>query len=233
MPPPAPLPVRPRRPAQTPPALRRDRIAPMEGKHLTPRGSCSRHQYQANDRRVDYGSADAPIHPTRRCQSRHLKFSQSARHRDKPEGTFTPVNRGATLLGVLISLAMIGVLAAAIPLLTSGDGTTSSETPSTLLPANEGPSGNAVPNGASGAINASTIVACRNTFQAAEAAIEEWQVEHGSPPTSTSELQRALRDPLSSTGYTIEVDPWHLGVLGVLTRTHPFTDGPGNCAFAG
>jgi hypothetical protein len=138
---------------------------------------------------------------------------------------------GAALLGVLLTLLILGGLAAG--LLISLPTTTSS-----------GPNANpgsasvaSLPGGATPAlgndITAASAVACRANFAAAQTAVGLYHAERGALPTTIGEVQPLLRDPLSTNRFTITIDPSHPGLLEVATPGHPAVDGNANCAYAG
>jgi hypothetical protein len=137
---------------------------------------------------------------------------------------------GVGLIGLLISLALIGALAATIPLLadrTSG----LASTPGLTTPAAGQPAGGSA-GVAGGDVAAAEAAACETNFQAAEAAVSFYEAQTGSPPTATAEVQALLRDPLSSAFFTITIDPTKPGHLEVATRGHPAADGDSNCTAA-
>jgi hypothetical protein len=143
-------------------------------------------------------------------------------------------DHGVSLLGLIVALAIVGALAAAIPLLTTGSGGPSGNTDNpavTLLPGGHPTSGKVAAAGSD--ISAAEVTACRTTYEAVETAVGAYQAETGRPPTSVSQLKTFIRDPLSSPSFTITIDPRRPGQVQVATRGHPAADGEGNCTALG
>ena len=61
----------------------------------------------------------------------------------------------------------------------------------------------------------------------------EYQVLHGKPPGNIAALVSMLRDQITSSYYTITLDPARAGAVEVATPGHPATPGDANCAYAG
>ncbi len=69
--------------------------------------------------------------------------------------------------------------------------------------------------------------------QAVAAAVEDYQALNKTPPANMAVLQTLLPDPLTSSGFTITIDPHHPGQVDVAAGAHPAQAGDGNCAYAG
>jgi hypothetical protein len=136
-----------------------------------------------------------------------------------------------SLLGLLLTLAIVGALAAAIPLLT--DRSSGNPGPILVNPAGGGRSLSGNADAAGRDLTAVAVSACRTNFQAAEAAVSAYEAETGSLPSSISEVQTFIRDPLSSVFFQITIDPLRPGRLQVATRGRAAADGEANCATAG
>lgn len=91
-----------------------------------------------------------------------------------------------------------------------------------------------IPSPAQG-IAAAAVQACKADFGAADAAVSEYEAEHGQPPASITDVQSYLRDPLNAPQYhySITIAAGHRGQLEVATPAHPASPGSGNCAYAG
>ena len=139
--------------------------------------------------------------------------------------------RGASLVGLLVTLGVIGILAAAIPVLTSGSNGKSG-IPNLTIPVTGRTAGGQM-SAAGSDIAGAEAVACRATYGAALVAVGTYEAETGSRPTSISQVQPLLRDPLSSAFFTIEIDPRKPGQLQVAAHDHPAAGGDANCAAAG
>jgi hypothetical protein len=121
---------------------------------------------------------------------------------------------GSSLLGLLVALVILAGLAVSIPLMTAGG----SSSPKTNAPA------------AGADINAASVAACQADYAAAQTAVNEYQVQKGSLPTDTNQLQPYLRDSLTNASFSITIDPHHPGRLQVTTPGHSPTDGLTGCA---
>jgi hypothetical protein len=134
------------------------------------------------------------------------------------------------LIGVLLTLLVLGGLAIvvlmALPSATGSSKATSGAGATALLPGNAAPS---VGND----ITAASAATCHANYAAAKSAIDVYEAEHGTLPTTIAEVQTLLRDPLSTNRFTITIDPRRPGELQVATNAHPAADGDTNCAYAG
>jgi hypothetical protein len=114
----------------------------------------------------------------------------------------------------------------ALPSTTGSSKATSGAGAVALLPGNAQPS-------AGNDILAASAAACHANYATATSAVNIYQAEHGTLPTSIAEVQTLLRDPLSTNRFTIAIDPRHPGELQVSTPGHPAADGDTNCGYAG
>jgi hypothetical protein len=142
-----------------------------------------------------------------------------------------PNEVGVSLVGLLVTLAIVGAMAAAIPLLERGSNP-NAVSPGVSISTGRHPASGAVA-AASNDISAAEVAACRATYEAAETAVSAYQVQTGSLPTSVSQLKAFIRDSLSSASFTITIDPLRPGQLQVATREHVAADGDANCAALG
>jgi hypothetical protein len=131
---------------------------------------------------------------------------------------------------VIFVLLMLGGLAAAVLIsLPSLPGSSSNATSGTaVLPTS--PSGALAAGGND--ITAASAQACRANFAAAQTAVDVYQAERGTPPSSIAEVQSLVRDPLSTAHFAITIDPRRPGQLEVATPDHLATDGDINCQYA-
>jgi hypothetical protein len=143
-------------------------------------------------------------------------------------------NAGRGLIGLMVTLAMVGAMAGAIPLLTNGSATSSAKSSSRGLNASTAsPLKSGQVAAAGNDISAAEVAACRTTYQEAQTAVDTYQVEDGALPTSISQLKALIPDPLSSSSFTITIAPGSPGQLQVATPGHPAAEGDVNCAFPG
>jgi hypothetical protein len=136
-----------------------------------------------------------------------------------------------SLLGLLLTLAIVGALSAAIPLL--ADRSSGNPDTVTVTPPGRSTSISGSTNAAGSDIAAAEVSACRTNYQAAETALSDYEAEEGSRPTKISEVQALIRDPLSSAFFQITIDPLRPGSLEVATPGHAASDGDANCETAG
>jgi 2-methylcitrate dehydratase PrpD len=142
-----------------------------------------------------------------------------------------PNEVGVSLVGLLVTLAIVGAMAAAIPLLARGS-TPNAASPGVSISTGRGPASGAVA-AAGNDISAAEVAACRASYEAAEAAVSAYQAQTGSLPTSISQLKAFIRDSLSSPFFNITIDPLRPGQLQVTTRDHVAADGDANCSALG
>ena len=146
-------------------------------------------------------------------------------------------DRGASALGLLVSLLIMGALAVTVlvslPSSRSGNDGVVKPSPNSVETANSSAAmTNAVSNvGAD--IHAAAVVTCQTDYQAVEAAVGYYQAEHGSLPPSLGSLAVWLRDPVTSPYFSIAIDPHHAGVVEAGTKDHALAPGEQNCQFAG
>lgn len=84
-----------------------------------------------------------------------------------------------------------------------------------------------------GAVSAAAVAACRSGYEAVQTAVDEFEAETGSGPTSLNQLQSLLHGQVVSSGYTISIDRNLAGEIEVSTPGHPASPGNANCSYAG
>jgi hypothetical protein len=82
-------------------------------------------------------------------------------------------------------------------------------------------------------ISEAAQIACRTNYQAVTQAVYEYEVLHGTPPADIAALASMLRGPVTSSYYTITLDPTRAGAVDVATPYHSGTLGDANYAYAG
>jgi type II secretory pathway pseudopilin PulG len=132
---------------------------------------------------------------------------------------------GYGLTGVLVTLLILGGLAAAVLTTVPGADTGSSRRRPASLPG-------LVTQPPSGQISAAAQQACEANYAALQQAISVYQVEHGSLPTSVAEVQTYFRGSLSTPQYSLSMDPNRPGQIQVQTSGRSASDGNGNCRYA-
>jgi type II secretory pathway pseudopilin PulG len=132
---------------------------------------------------------------------------------------------GYGLAGLLVALLVLGGLAAVVlvALPDWGTGRTSGS---------KGPIPSIANQPAQAQIAAAAQQACFANYDALQQAISVYQVEHGSLPTSTAEVQANFRGSLSTPEFNLGIDPARPGQIQVQTNGHPASDGNGNCRYA-
>lgn len=89
----------------------------------------------------------------------------------------------------------------------------------------------AAPSAAEGDIAAAARATCRADFDAVQQAADAYTAEDGHPPASMADPSGMLRDPVTSTHFTISVGAG--GRIEVATTGHAAAPGSGNCSYAG
>jgi hypothetical protein len=140
------------------------------------------------------------------------------RHTDAQE-----TSRGASLVGLLVTLLVLGGAAVGAFEITSGSNN------SVLHPTLPGSSPNAV-SSPGGVIDSAAVVTCRTDYLAVQTADGEYQSVQEQPATNMSELQPMIRDNLSSPYFSFGIDA--KGRVTVATPGHPAAPGDANCAYA-
>lgn len=159
----------------------------------------------------------------------------SYEERDKNEGMGAPrpsqKSEGASgLVGLLVSLVVLGGLAALVLTALPGSGTK----PNRRGSATSGPiAGVSVPQVPAQVSPAASKQACLADYSGLQEAVSEYQLQHGSVPTSVTQLAGYFRGTISTSGFSLTVDPGRPGRLQVQTPGHPASDGNGNCSYAG
>jgi hypothetical protein len=133
---------------------------------------------------------------------------------------------GQGLAALILAVAVLGGLAALIPLLTSG---TSGHHADQVL----APQVASRPQGAAADIQAAGATTCRVDYQAVQNAVQEYEAMNGRPPASLAELQTVLQGPIASSRFAITINSGHPGEIDVSAPGHPAEAGSGNCAYAG
>jgi hypothetical protein len=138
-----------------------------------------------------------------------------------------PSSSGHGLIGLLIATLVLGVLAVVV---IGGEGAVGSgnhrRTSQTFISA-------AAPGNAAANLQASAAAACRTDYQAVTSAVSYYEVLNGRPPDNMTALRSVLRDPVSSSRFSITIDPARPGQVDVAAGDHPAAPGDGNCTFAG
>jgi hypothetical protein len=127
---------------------------------------------------------------------------------------------------------MVGALAAAIPLLRNSSTISSDKSSSAGLNVSTAKPSTSGQDAPGNDVSAAVVAACRTTYEEAQTAVDTYQVEGGTLPTSISQLKALIPDSLSSSIFTITINPRNPGQLQVATPDHPAADGVVNCAFA-
>jgi hypothetical protein len=149
-----------------------------------------------------------------------------------PMGTLS--DRGASLIGLLLTVAIVAGLAAGIPLLVGVGKAQSVSTLSKDGPRGVAPAISASSKGGAGSdLAAAAAVACMTNYEAAESAVAAYEAQDGQPPKSIEQVQALVKDPLSSSMFRITIDPNKPGQLQVATPGYAASDGNGNCRNVG
>ena len=131
--------------------------------------------------------------------------------------------RGSTLVALLVSLLLLGVLGVVLFTSLGQQGSVSTIRSSRA---------NKPFATASSYESAAAIVACRTDYEAATQAATEYATVYGREPATISQLQSFLKDPLLSTRFTIAVDPDVPGRIEAAASGHPALPGDANCAYS-
>lgn len=137
-----------------------------------------------------------------------------------------PCDRGSTLVGLIVALAVLGAIAG-IAFAVAGGGTTPQHAGASLSV--NGTTLSPSPSAARADISAAAAETCRADYEAVSQAVDAYRALNSQPPTSMSQLTPFLRDPVTRTYFTIG-----LGATGVTVSTagHPAMPGDSNCAYA-
>jgi hypothetical protein len=139
---------------------------------------------------------------------------------------FSGPDTGRGLIGLVVAMAILGGIVAAV-LFTQTDPGPSSKSKSGQTTIDASPR-----RGASD-IQGAAVTACRANYEAAAAAASYYQTLYGKPPAGISDLRSIPRDSVSSSRFTISIDPGHPGQVEVAAGGHPAVQGDTNCAYAG
>jgi hypothetical protein len=137
--------------------------------------------------------------------------------------------RGSSLVGLVAALVVMGALTL-IMLRSLAGSSTSPAVPTVGRSASAAESSVSVGVGSN--LSAAAKEACEIDYQAALQAVSEYEQLHDSLPPTISQVQSMLRDALSSSHFTIVMDPGRMGQLEVGTPGHSPTPGDSNCAYA-
>ena len=144
--------------------------------------------------------------------------------------TSEQIERGSGLVALLVTLVVLGGLAGVVLTSLPGSGTNPPRGGSDASGSILGVSTPRVPAEVS---PAASQQACLANYSALQEAVSEYQVEHGSLPTSVTQLSAYFHGSLSTSRFSLAIDPGRPGQVQVQTPGHPTSDGNGNCAFAG
>lgn len=133
-------------------------------------------------------------------------------------------------IGVLIALLIMGGMAVAVLSASGGSGTTNLPTLSGLTTVAPPADGASPPAG--NAISLAQQSACRTNFSAVQQAVAYYESLNGQAPRNMVDLGSILRSPVSTSAYSITIDPHRPGEIDVSTDGHPAMAGDANCAFA-
>ena len=139
-----------------------------------------------------------------------------------------PVGRksGASAVGLLVTLLVLGGIAGAVFALQPGTKTSpgAAKTATTI---------NASPAKAGSNISQAAQEACQTNYQAVQTAVSAYEALHSQHPATMKELASMIRGPVSTYFYAITIDPHHPGRIDVSTPGHAETPGDAACRFAG
>ena len=134
--------------------------------------------------------------------------------------------QGYGAVGLLVTVVVLGGLAAVVLTALPGSGTKSPHGATPSLPglATQQPQAQ---------ISAAAQEACKANYAALEQAVSFYQAQHGSLPTTIAELQTYFHGTLSTPQFTLTIDPIRPGQIQVQTGKHAASDGNSNCRYAG
>ncbi len=143
------------------------------------------------------------------------------------ETTFADL--GQSFVGLIVVILILGGFAAVVLGSQGGrSGGRHGSAPTTLpggLSASLGDAGNDVP--------AAAAIACRSNYEAVAQVVSYYQTLNGKLPASMTAIQSLFKDPVSSSYFTLSIDPRQPGTVDVATPGHPALAGDANCAHAG
>jgi hypothetical protein len=142
----------------------------------------------------------------------------------QPEAASPAAGRG--LIGLVLVLGILGALGAVV-LVMGGSGGRDLPT-GTALPTLKSPSH----SGAAILSDAANVV-CKADYAAVSAAVSDYETLNGKPPASMAALGSILKDPGSSSRFSIIINPNSPGQVEVAAGGHPAQPGDRACAFAG
>ena len=134
---------------------------------------------------------------------------------------------GHSLVGLLIALALLGGLAAtALVFQASGAKEQGRQSAATSTV-------NSSPGNAAADIQAAAAVTCRADYEAMVTAVSEYAALNGKQPVDMAQVAPTMRQPISSTRFSITINPTKPGEVEVAAGGHPSVPDEGNCAYAG
>lgn len=128
-------------------------------------------------------------------------------------------------MGIVTSIAVLGAVAVAVLLSLGGNSTT-------ITGGTQGTTGRNVVT-PQGAPSLAAAAACRTSYEAVQAAVDEFEYDTGTGATNINQLRGFLHDPVATPQYTISIDRSLAGEIDVATPGHPASPGDANCAYAG
>lgn len=136
------------------------------------------------------------------------------------------LDAGASAVGLLVTLLVLGGIAGAVFALQPGTKTSpgAAKTATTI---------NASPAKAASNISQAAQEACQSNYQAVQTAVSEYEALHSQPPATMKELASMIRSPVSTYFYAFTIDPHHPGQVDVSTPGHAATPGEAGCRYAG
>jgi hypothetical protein len=139
-----------------------------------------------------------------------------------------------SLIGLLLTVAIVAGLAAGIPLLVGTGGGRSVSTLPLGAPRGLAPGVSVSSQGGAGSdLATADKAACLTNYEAAESGVAAYEAQTGHSPKSIEQVQALVKDPISSAMFSITIDPRKPGQLEVATRSHAASDGSVNCANIG
>jgi hypothetical protein len=133
---------------------------------------------------------------------------------------------GRGLIGLVVAMGLLGVVAAVVLVAQSGGShDLQGLSPSSTI--------NGSPANAAGDIHLAAEADCRYAYAGVTAAVADYEVVNGRPPTDMAALRPMLRGPINSSRFVISLNPTRLGQVEVAAPGHPATPGDAACTYAG
>lgn len=140
-----------------------------------------------------------------------------------------PDQGNAGLVGLLVTLGAAGALGIALLAMNARTPNAKSRA---HVPAVDGQSIQASPGAAAPDIAAATIEECRADVAIVVEAVSEYETLRGLPPKAMTDLSDVLKNTITSSRFTILIDPRHPGQVDVSTPGHAPAGGDADCAYA-